>query len=125
MGRVLLIEDNPLLQNMYKTVIEHHGHVVEIASDGVEGLEMVTKSRPDLILMDVMMPKLSGIKVLEKLKADPNTASIPVVIQTNLANEADAVEAKKMGAVKYLLKSENDPTQIAVLVDEILGKKAE
>lgn len=122
MAKVLIIEDNPMLQKMYRTMVTNHGYEVEVASDGLEGVEKARAVKPDMILMDVMMPKLSGLKVLEKLKADKATAGVPVVVLTNLANEADAKRAKQMGAVKYLLKTENDPAQIAVLVEQLLPK---
>jgi len=123
MARVLVVEDNPLLQKMYLSILAHNGYEVEIAGDGLEGLEKAKKLIPDLILMDIMMPKLSGIKVLEQLRANPVTAKIQVVILTNLANEADAVRAKELGAVKFLIKADNDPSQITAMVEQLLPKQ--
>jgi len=77
--------------------------------------------KPTLILLDIMMPKMNGIEVLEKLKADPETKVIPVVMLTNLAGQQDAELALSKGAVKYIVKSEYEPKQVADMVKEILA----
>lgn len=121
MAKVLIIEDDPLMLRMYQKIFSFEKYQVDTAANGEEGLEKVRKDKPTLVLLDIMMPKMNGIQVLEKLKQDPETKKIPVVMLTNLAGEHDAENALTKGAVKYLVKSEYDPKQIANMVKEILA----
>ncbi|MBI2020478.1 response regulator [Candidatus Daviesbacteria bacterium] len=121
MSKVLIIEDDPLMIRMYQKIFTFEGYEVEMAWDGEEGWEKAKKVKPTLILLDVMMPKMNGMQLLEKLKADPDTKSIPVVMLTNLAGQQDAEEALTKGAVKYIVKSEHDPKRITNMVKEILA----
>lgn len=122
MAKVLLIiEDDPLMSRMYQKIFTFEGYEVDIAVDGLEGLEAARKVKPLLILLDIMMPKMNGIQVLEKLKADPDLKNIPVVMLTNLAGQQDAETALQKGAVKYIVKSEYEPKQITEMVKEIIA----
>jgi DNA-binding response OmpR family regulator len=105
---------------MYKRVMEIEGFTIEMAVDGMEGYDKAKVFMPDLILLDVMMPKLNGLQTLEKLKADPVLKDIKVVMLTNLANKVDAVSALQKGAIKYLIKSEYDPKEVIAIIREIL-----
>lgn len=122
MKKILIVDDNVQLRNMYSHVLVGRGYDVIYAGDGIEAVEVATAQLPDLMLMDVMMPKLSGVKVVEKLKANSVTKNIPIVMFTNLAREEDAKYVKSLGVLKYLIKSDNDPMQIASLVESIVGK---
>ncbi|MDO8269229.1 MAG: response regulator, partial [Candidatus Levybacteria bacterium] len=106
---------------MYQKIFTFESYEVEVASDGEEGLEKAKKVKPTIILLDVMMPKMNGMQVLEKLKLDPETKSIPVVMLTNLAGQQDAEAALSKGAVKYIIKSEYEPKQVANMVKEIIA----
>jgi len=121
--KVLLIEDDQLIQRMYEKIFKFEKFDVEIASDGEEGLEKARtmQPKPTIILLDVMMPKMNGMQVLEKLKLDPELKSIPVVMLSNLAGENDIETALSKGAVKYIVKSEYDPKQISDMVNEIVS----
>lgn len=92
-----------------------------MAGDGEQGLEKSKTVNPTIILLDVMMPKMNGLQVLDKLKMDPATKEIPVVMLTNLAGQQDAEAALAKGAVKYIVKSEYEPKQVAGMVKEILA----
>lgn len=120
MSKILIIEDDPLMSRMYKRVLEMEGFTVELALDGVEGYEKAETFAPDLILLDVMMPKMNGIQTLEKLKLNPATAQIQVVMLTNLANKVDAKATLEKGAIKYLIKSEYDPKQVVQILKQLL-----
>jgi CheY-like chemotaxis protein len=120
MSRILIVEDDPLMSRMYQKIFTFEKYEVELAGDGEEGLEKAKKVDPTIILLDVMMPKMNGMQVLEKLKLDPSTKSIPVVMLTNLAGQQDAEDALSKGAVKYIIKSEYEPKQVAAMVKEIL-----
>lgn len=121
MAKILIIEDDPLMQRMYQKAFAFDGYEVLVASDGVEGLDKIRAEKPTIILLDVMMPKMNGIEVLEKVKADPDTKKIPVIMLTNLAGTADAEKVLAMGAVKYIIKSEQEPKAVVAMVKEILA----
>lgn len=121
MAKILIIEDDSLMVRMYKKIFEFEKYEVETAMDGEEGLKKVSSSKPTLILLDIMMPKMNGMQVLEKLKADPATKNIPVIILTNLSGQTDAETALKMGAVKYVVKSEYKPEEVTKMVKGILA----
>jgi CheY-like chemotaxis protein len=106
---------------MYQKIFTFEGYTVEMAGDGEEGLEKARSVKPTMILLDVMMPKMNGLQVLEKLKADPELKAIPVVMLTNLAGQQDAEAALAKGAVKYIVKSEYEPKQVADMVKEVLA----
>lgn len=118
---LLVVEDDPLMSRMYQKIFSFEGYNVVTAQDGQDGLEKATKEIPTLILLDIMMPKMNGLEVLDKLKANPETKNIPVVMLTNLAGTQDAEKAMSKGAVKYIIKSEYEPKQVANMVKEILA----
>lgn len=104
---VLLVDDDPLIIRMYQNKLTNEGYKVNIAFNGEEALVQVKREKPDLILLDVMMPKMNGPETLKALKEDPNTKMIPVIILTNLEDNPQYVEsAKKLQALDYLVKSE-------------------
>jgi CheY-like chemotaxis protein len=121
MAKLLIVEDDPLMSRMYQKIFTFEGYDVQMASDGQDGLDKARSMHPTLMLLDVMMPKLNGLQVLEKLKADPETKDIPVVMLTNLAGEQDAEAALAKGAIKYIIKSEYEPKEVADMVKEILA----
>jgi CheY-like chemotaxis protein len=121
MVKVLIVEDDPLMSRMYQKIFSFEKFEVELAGDGEEGLSKAASFGPTIILCDVMMPKMNGLQVLEKLKADPKTKQIPVVMLTNLAGQQDAEAALAKGAVKYIIKSEHDPKEIVNMVKEIIA----
>lgn len=109
------------MSRMYQKIFTFEKYDVEAAANGEEGMEKVRTVSPDLILLDVMMPKMNGLDMLKKLKADPETKKIPVIMLTNLAGEKDAETALSLGAVKYIIKSDQDPKQVATMVKEVLA----
>jgi CheY-like chemotaxis protein len=121
MTKVLIIEDDPLIQRLYQKVFSFEKYEVETATDGQEGWEKAQSSNPSVILLDIMMPKLNGLEVLEKLKANSKTKRIPVIVLTNLSGQVDAETALKRGAAKYIIKSEHEPKEIANMVKEIIA----
>jgi len=120
MAKILIIEDDPLISRMYQRVFEFEGFDVDMARDGSKGLKRLGKSKPDLVLLDIMMPKMTGIEVLEEIKSDPKNKSIPVIVLTNLSGMGDAEKAIELGAIKFIVKSEYKPTQVVKQVKEIL-----
>jgi len=110
--RVLLVEDDVSVAQMYRLKLELDGYTVDIAADGLAALEKA-RTLPDIIFLDIRLPKLDGIGVLEKLRADPLTARIPVVILSNW-NEKELVErGLQLGALDHLVKSQTTPTKLS------------
>src|SRR4030042_5905396 len=113
MAKILIVEDDPLISRLYEKIFSFERYEISLAKDGQEGLDKARLEKPTLILLDIMMPKLNGLQVLERLKADPETKGIPVVMLTNLSGEKDAETALSKGAVKYIVKSEHEPKEVA------------
>ena len=120
MPKVLIVEDDVFLSKMYLKKFQVAGFEADVAHDGVEALIKVKAFKPDLILMDILMPKQNGIETLDKLKANPETKDIPVVMATNLSTTDDAETALKKGAIKYVVKSEVTPAELVKVVSSVL-----
>jgi len=103
--RILIAEDDKFLAKAYQVKFEKLEHEVRIASDGEEVFTLLEGYDPDVILLDLVMPKMDGFAVLEKLKANETTKSIPVVVASNLGQEEDVEKCKKLGAEKFVVKS--------------------
>ena len=121
MIKILIVEDDPLMQRMYQKIFSLENYDVVTADNGEDALVKIREHQPTLILLDIMMPKVNGLQVLEKLKSDPDTKHIPVVMLTNLAGTQDAENALEKGAVKYIVKSEHEPKSIVNMVKEIIA----
>lgn len=104
-ARVLLVEDDKLLRKACEVGLQKRGITVVTASDGEEGLRKARVESPDLILLDMLMPKLSGMEALAELKKDDRTRHIPVVILSNSSVEPTIQKAKDLGAAGYLVKA--------------------
>lgn len=104
-AKVLVVEDEEILLTALKEELATGGYDVEGASDGQDGLEKVKAFNPDLVLLDLVMPKMDGMEMLQRLKADSQTRDIPVVILTNLSDYERISEALSLGAMDYLVKA--------------------
>jgi CheY-like chemotaxis protein len=120
MTKILIVEDDVLMARMYQKLFTFEGYEVEMATDGQKGLDLAREHRPTLVLLDVMMPILNGIEVLDRLKQEADTRAIPVIMLTNLAGETDARTAISKGAIKYIVKSEYDPQEVAKMVKDVI-----
>lgn len=121
--KILVIDDDITLLEMYKERLELANFQVEIATNGEEGLKKVQESKPDLILLDVMMPRVNGFDVIESLKKDQSTASIPVIMLTALVQETSKLRAQESGAVGYIIKSETMPGEVIKQIEETINNK--
>jgi len=122
MARVLIVEDDPTTVQLIEFLLRKNNFEVLIAQDGVEALKISREKKPDLILMDVMMPKMDGIEAIEKLQESEETQEIPIVILSALGQEMDVMRGLQAGASGYIVK----PFSPQELLDEIktrLGKK--
>ena len=118
-NRILIIEDYMPTSGMIKDLLSLSGYNVSAAQDGVVGLEMAFSEKPDLILLDVMMPGMNGFEVCSVLKADPKTKAIPVIIVSVKAAEDDVKAGKGEGADDYLVKP-FDPDELMKLIKKHL-----
>jgi len=103
--RILLAEDDRFLRKAAEAQLRQHGFTVVAAVDGEEALGLARAERPDLVLLDLIMPKMQGFEVLKTLKQDPATADIPVIVLSNLGQDRDVQQAMELGAVAYYIKA--------------------
>lgn len=123
MAKVLIIEDEPLVVRMYEKSLRFDKHEVSTALNGLEGLEKIKSERPDIILLDVMMPQMNGMQVLEEMAKDPAIKDIPVIMLTNLSGKHDAELAMSKGALEYWVKKDAKPQELGTKITELLAKK--
>jgi len=117
---VLIVEDDPAVAQMYRIKLELDGYTVTVAPDGEIGLRMAATDQPDLIFLDIRLPKLDGMAVLESLRNTDATRNIPVVILSNYS-ERDLVDrGLKLGALEYLIKSQTTPARLSGWVESWL-----
>ena len=110
---ILLVEDDPAVAKMYRLKLEMEGYRVSIAGDGEEGLRVAREQKPNLIFLDVRLPKMDGMTVLEAMRGDDHTRHIPVVILSNYGEPPLIERGLGLGAREYLLKSETTPSAVA------------
>lgn len=117
---VLIVEDDSFLANIYKTKFEMEGFKVSVAENGELGLKEAKKKLPELILLDILLPKMDGFTVLEHLKEDEELKSIPVILLTNLGQKDDVDKGLKLGASDYLIKAHFKPSETVEKVKKVL-----
>lgn len=123
MAKILLVEDDAILVEMYQAKFELEGHDVRIATNGEDCLIMLKDFQPELILLDILMPKLNGFHVLKEIKKQPDLRQIPVILLTNLGQaEVDMNQelAKALGVNDYLIKSHHTPDEVVQKVVKVL-----
>lgn len=115
MTTVLIVDDSPTETHILKGILEKEGYSILTAGDGKAGVEEAKRSKPDLILMDVVMPDMNGFQATRKLSKDPETAEIPVIIVTTKDQETDKAWGKRQGAKEYIIK----PVAASELVSKV------
>ncbi len=120
MASILVVDDAATSRDIMGRVLSSFGHMVNFATDGIEALPKAKEVKPDLVLMDIVMPRMDGFKAMRTLKDDPSTSSIPVVLVSTKNNESDIFWGKKQGAAEYLPKPFTEQSLVAV-VHKILG----
>ena len=117
---ILLVDDDFTLREMYGERLKTEGFQIIQASDGEEALQMAKKNKPNVILLDIMMPKINGFDVLKQIKADDELKDIPVLILTALIQEVDKIQGEKLGANGYIIKSETMPGEVIEKIKKVI-----
>jgi len=120
--KILLVEDEELIIDLLTKKLEREGYQVSIAKDGEEGLSMMKDEKPDLILLDIVMPKMGGFEVMEEMQKDEEFKKIPVIVISNSGQPVELDRAKKLGAKDWLIKTEFDPREVINKVIKQIGK---
>jgi len=122
--KILIIEDDFFVRDLYDRELTREGFAVSSAEDGPKGLLKAVEEKPDLVLLDIMLPKMSGLDVLKTLKEKEETKNVPVVLLTNLGQDSVIREGFSLGAIGYLIKAAYTPTQIIEEVKKFLKENS-
>lgn len=125
MSKVMVVEDDASLREIYSIRITAEGYEVVSAGDGEEALAVAVREKPDLILSDVMMPRISGFDMLDILRSTPETAGIKVVMMTALSSEDQRQRGERLGADRYLVKSQVGIEDVVNTIHDVLGDKSQ
>lgn len=117
---LVIVEDEPILLKALNIELLSSGFKIFSASDGQSGLDLIKEKKPQLVLLDLMLPKLNGFEVLRKLKEDAATKDLPVIILSNLSQEEDKKKAMDLGAVNFFVKSDTDLGELVKIIQNIL-----
>jgi two-component system, OmpR family, alkaline phosphatase synthesis response regulator PhoP len=119
--RILIADDEKFVTLLYRDMLLRAGFEVLVANDGVEALEMIRKEKPDLVLLDLVMPRLDGFRVLQAMKADGALQSIPVAVLSNLSQDNDEEKARALGAADYIVKVKLGPKELPERLQKLLA----
>ncbi len=121
MSKILLVEDDVALRDVYSARLQAEGYTIVAASNGEEALAMAVKEMPDLVLLDVMMPRISGFDVLDIIRSTPETAAVKVIMMTALSSPEDRARGDKLGVDKYLVKSQVTLEEVVTTIADVLA----
>ena len=120
--KLAIIEDDPAISHMYRMKFESEGYKVETAENGKIGLDMIEKMKPDMVLLDLMMPEMNGDEMLEIMRATEWGKDIPVIVLTNMGEQEIPAKIEKLGINAFVLKAEMTPKQVEELVKKEISK---
>lgn len=121
--KVCIIEDEEAIRELYRMKLEGEHYQVFTAKDGLEGLELLKKVSPNIALIDLMMPNMTGYELMEAMKADPELRNIPIIILTNFDDTESINKTSHFNAEFYLVKAQYSPADVAHIVKEVLDSK--
>lgn len=121
MSKILIVEDEAPISHMYEFKLRHYGYEVECAYNGKEGLRKTKDYKPDLVLLDLRMPVMSGDEMLEKLRAEDWGSSIRVIILTNISKDEAPTKLRFLDVDRYIVKAHHTPAQVVSVVRDVLG----
>ncbi|MBL7142320.1 MAG: response regulator [Candidatus Pacebacteria bacterium] len=120
MKQILLIEDDPFLIDIYTTKLKESGFLVEVASDGEQALEKVKAKKPDLVLLDIVLPKVDGWEILRSIKSEATLKDLKIIILSNLGQKEEVEKGINLGVSKYLIKAHYTPSQVVEEIKKII-----
>jgi CheY-like chemotaxis protein len=120
--KILIIEDEDIMRNLLSKKLKGAGYQVSTAKDGQEGMDLLEKEKFDLVLSDIIMPKLGGLEVMERMNQDPGLKNIPIIVVSNSGQPVELDQARRFGAKDWLVKTEFDPQEVIVKIKKILGE---
>lgn len=118
--KILLVEDDPLLIDIYCNKIRESGFIVTVAEDGEKALQKIKEEKPDLVVLDIVLPKIDGWEIMSEIRKDKGLDNLKVVILSNLGQKGEIEKGLAMGAQKYLIKAHYTPTEIINQIKEVL-----
>ncbi|MEK9155886.1 MAG: response regulator [Patescibacteria group bacterium] len=121
-AKILIVDDDMILREMYEARLKEEGYEISVASDGEEAIQKVEKEQPDLIILDIMMPKINGIDVMRKIRSNDAIANIPIILLTALVREIDKVKEMMKEYDSYLIKSDIMPGEVVEKIKAALEK---
>ncbi len=121
-SNILIIEDDAYISDMYKIKMEAEGFEVDVATDGEIGSNSILKKKPDLVLLDIVMPKMDGFGVLQKIRKNPDFKDMPIIMLTNLGQRESVKKGLMLGADGYIIKAHFTPSEVVEKVKEFLNK---
>ncbi len=122
MNKILIVEDEKIMLNLLKEKLAMEGYDVVTASDGEEGFLKIKEEFPDLILLDIIMPKMNGFEVMEKVRKNDKLRNIPIIVISNSGQPVEINRIKELGAKDWLIKTEFDPQEVLQKIKKQLGK---
>ncbi len=120
--KILIVEDEEIVSGLLEKKLKNEGYEVFCAKDGEEGLEKMRKIKPDLILLDIIMPKKGGFEVMEEMQKEEDLKNLPVIVISNSGQPVELDRAKSLGAKDWLIKTEFDPQEVLEKVKKQLGE---
>jgi len=120
--KILIVEDEEILINLLQRKLTNEGYEVSLARDGEEGLKVMKEIQPDLLLLDIVMPKMGGFEVMEKMGRDSELKKIPVIVISNSGQPVEIDRAQELGAKDWLVKAEFDPQEVIDKITKQIGK---
>lgn len=121
MKKIIIVEDDTFLQGLIASKLTKEGHTVDVVSEGTSANQKIADMKPDLVLLDLMVPGMDGFQILEKMRADAAFKTTPVIVFSNLGEDKDIARAKELGANDFMIKSNFTLDELAEKIKGMLG----
>ena len=122
--KVFIIEDDIYISDMYRIKLEADNYEVHVASDGIEGIKKLEKDIPNVILLDIVMPKIDGFSVLKMIKENNILKNVPIILLTNLSQKENIERGFELGAASYIIKAHFTPSEVVKKIKEVIEKES-
>lgn len=120
--KILIIDDEQLLLDLYHDILVESGFEVILSRSGKEGIDLAVEQKPDVVLLDILMPEMNGFDVARELKSNDATKQIPIYLLTNLPQESSSEKAKELGVAGYMMKAMTEPAELAETMKNVAAK---